>query len=421
MSVVSKTCSQVLNASDATLRINNSTVSATEDKCVDNFGSNCLQNSVENNCFVSKCNGIKETDDQTIGNCSSVTNNFTNREKVTQINGQNMCPINEKHRSDKHSKTKTNHMPSKSSIHSSNDINGDKTLDTVTNVNNCKVNGNDVKCEQNSHLSNDKNNNLTKARLDLADRSSEDCQRCDKATNSHLNCSENNLSDGLTNHKKTCCDASDTASVVSSDCKSLESKSESNSSQLSESMPKLIKQTSNHKPVSNSMCSKCRKKSVSNVRIQCKMDQYLSSRLQSLPPSISLSLLTPRVPLPAPDLLNLKYGKYYRVEHYPNGMAKVLHLYWDEIIQLTVEEKNELALEFLKESFREETPNVAKYVISIVHNAASNLPDLLEYFADAEPHLTVKAGVLGHSGSDIETTTMQAYRNNVSAHHLMID
>ena len=161
------------------------------------------------------------------------------------------------------------------------------------------------------------------------------------------------------------------------------------------------------------MCSKCRRKSVSNVRIQCKMNQYLSSRLQTFPPTISLSLLTPRLPLPAPDLLNLKYGKYYRVEHYPNGMAKVLHLYWDEIMHLNVEEKNELSLEFLKESFREETPNVAKYVISIVHNAASYLPDFLEYFAMSEPHLTVKAGVLGHSGSDIETTTMQAYRDNV--------
>jgi hypothetical protein len=143
------------------------------------------------------------------------------------------------------------------------------------------------------------------------------------------------------------------------------------------------------------------------------MDQYLSSRIESLPASISLSLLTPRLPLPASDLLNLKYGKYYRVEHHPNGMAKILHLYWDEIIHLSIDEKNELSQEFLKESFREETLNVAKYVISIVHNAASYLPDLLEWFAFHEPNLTVKAGVLGHSGSDIETTTMQAYRDNV--------
>ncbi|XP_054156062.1 uncharacterized protein LOC128954501 [Oppia nitens] len=173
------------------------------------------------------------------------------------------------------------------------------------------------------------------------------------------------------------------------------------------------KPQSHSKFMKSAMCSKCRRKSVSNVRIQCKMDQYLSSRLQTFPPTLSLSLQTPRLPLPAPDLLNLKYGKYYRVEHYPNGMAKVLHLYWDEIIHLTVDERDELAIEFLKESFREESTNVAKYVISIVHNAASTMPDLLEFFADSEPALTVKAGVLGHSGSDIETTTLQAYRDNV--------
>lgn len=327
-----------------------------------------------------------------------------------------MCPINEKH-----SKRKPNHLPSKSSIVSSTDTNGGQTLESIdsggkTNV--LRLNGNDVKCQQNL-LSNDDNNNLTKAMLDSCERSPEDRQTCDKSTDSEQNCQENNLSDSLTHHKQSSDDATDTASEVS-DCKFAVAKSESISSQISDSMPKLVKQTSNHKTISNSMCSKCRRKSVSNVRIQCKMDQYLSSRLQSLPPSISLSLLTPRLPLPAPDLLNLKYGKYYRVEHYPNGMAKVLHLYWDEIIHLTVEEKNEMALEFLKESFREEATNVAKYVISIVHNAASYMPDLLEYFADAEPHLTVKAGVLGHSGSDIETTTMQTYRDNVSLKHLII-
>lgn len=40
------------------------------------------------------------------------------------------------------------------------------------------------------------------------------------------------------------------------------------------------------------------------------------------------------------------------------------------------------------------------------------MPDLLEHMADIYPTLTVKNGVLGHK-SDIETTTMLQYRENV--------
>lgn len=178
-----------------------------------------------------------------------------------------------------------------------------------------------------------------------------------------------------------------------------------------------ISTNSSKQSKSSTMCSKCKRKSLSNVRIQCKMEQYLASKITSLPPSISLSLLTPRMPLPAHELSNLKYGKYYRVEEYPNGGGKSLHLYWDEMIRLTSEEMNELASEFLKESFREEQPNVAKYCISVVHNAASYMPDLLDWFADIHPNLVVKTGVLGHSESDIETTIMSSYRDQVQKNY----
>lgn len=51
--------------------------------------------------------------------------------------------------------------------------------------------------------------------------------------------------------------------------------------------------------------------------------------------------------------------------------------------------------------------------MAIVHNAACYMPDMLEYFADHQPNLTVKTGIIGHSGSDIETTTMAQYRDAV--------
>lgn len=164
-------------------------------------------------------------------------------------------------------------------------------------------------------------------------------------------------------------------------------------------------------------CSKCRKKTTSNVRIQCKMDQYLSSKLSSMRKELSLSFKIPRVPLPSNDLSHLRYAKFYRTEEHPNGGARILRLYWDEICGLPDQDLAELSIEFLKESFREEPIGVAKYSISIVHNAAYHMPDFLEYMADTQPSLVVKAGIIGCSGSDIETTTMSAYRESVAKNY----
>lgn len=120
----------------------------------------------------------------------------------------------------------------------------------------------------------------------------------------------------------------------------------------------------------------------------------------------------------APDLCHLKYGKFFRLEEHSNGGGKILRLYQDEISHLKPQDKLELAHEFLKEAFREEPIGAAKYTIAIVHNAASELPDLLEYFADEHPLLTVKTGLMGHSGSDIETTTMSSFRESVRKAYL---
>lgn len=54
--------------------------------------------------------------------------------------------------------------------------------------------------------------------------------------------------------------------------------------------------------------------------------------------------------------------------------------------------------------------------MGIVHNSANYLPDLLDYMAENYPSLTVKNGVLGRS-SDIETTTMSQYRDQVYKHY----
>lgn len=156
-----------------------------------------------------------------------------------------------------------------------------------------------------------------------------------------------------------------------------------------------------------------KKASYSNVRIQCKIDQYLAGKLNQLHDSVRLSILMPRIILPCSDLGHCKYERFFKVEEHPNGGARTLHMYYDEIAHFGPKEIEAIAREFLTEAFREESKGVAKYVLSIVHNAASYLPDLMEYFADSNPQLSVKMGLMGHSGSDIETTTMSAFRENV--------
>lgn len=162
------------------------------------------------------------------------------------------------------------------------------------------------------------------------------------------------------------------------------------------------------------LCSRCHQKIVPlrNVRIQCKKDQRqkLTSHIIT-GQGIALSLKIPRLPISS-DFKHLKYGKYMRLEVYPNGGASSLHLYWDEIAHLKEKEMEELAKEFLKETFYEEPSGVARYVMGIVHNAAHYLPDLLEYFSTNYPGLVVKTGVLGRQ-SDIETTTMAKFYEQV--------
>lgn len=175
-----------------------------------------------------------------------------------------------------------------------------------------------------------------------------------------------------------------------------------------------INKTGNHEIMNRPVKIEGKKKAnYSNVRIQCKIDQYMSCKLDQLDDSIRLSLLMPRLILPCSDLSHCKYERFYRVEEHPNGGAKTLHLYYDEIAHFNELEVEAIAREFLTEAFREESAGVAKYVLSIVHNAASYLPDLMEYFADSNPQLSVKMGVMGHSGSDVETTTMSNYRESV--------
>ncbi|CAL1292523.1 unnamed protein product [Larinioides sclopetarius] len=192
-------------------------------------------------------------------------------------------------------------------------------------------------------------------------------------------------------------------------------KSDLSKSKSSDDKDKGLKQSQKISSSSTSntgLCRRCRQKLTShrNVGIQCKRDRH-----DKVCEKVGVSQKIPRLPQGF-DMKHLKYGKYIRLEVYPNGGAALLHLYWDEICHLSPKELKCLAEEFLKETFLEEPYGVARYVMGIVHNAAEYVPDLLEHFADKYPNLVVKMGQLCRQ-SDIETTTMAKYCEQVHAHY----
>ncbi|XP_028135903.1 uncharacterized protein LOC114330688 isoform X1 [Diabrotica virgifera virgifera] len=117
-----------------------------------------------------------------------------------------------------------------------------------------------------------------------------------------------------------------------------------------------------------------------------------------------------------PEDKTLKYRKYYHIETHTNGGAKILRMYQDEIKHLSPSESKELANEFFKLAFQEDKDGWATFVVAVVHGGATYLPDILTYMAETYPTLTVKNGLLSKS-SDIETTTLANYHENVCKHY----
>lgn len=106
-----------------------------------------------------------------------------------------------------------------------------------------------------------------------------------------------------------------------------------------------------------------------------------------------------------------KFKRLMHVEQYSNGGGLVLHAYQKEVDELSDTEKAEFAKEYMDFVFGEPTEGVANCCMGIVHGAVSNMPDLIEHFADTYPNLTVKAGILGKS--DIETMSLSKYREQL--------
>ncbi|XP_019129462.1 lysine-specific demethylase 9 [Larimichthys crocea] len=106
------------------------------------------------------------------------------------------------------------------------------------------------------------------------------------------------------------------------------------------------------------------------------------------------------------------YGRFMHEERQANGGGLVLHAYADELACLSPAQMECFAQEFLELAFAEKPRGAASYALTVVHSAASYLPDFLDYFAFNFPNTPVKMEILGKK--DIETTTIANFHSQVS-------
>ena len=157
----------------------------------------------------------------------------------------------------------------------------------------------------------------------------------------------------------------------------------------------------------------------SSIGVQCRRDKnvekYVGFKAAATPARTKYAGFSMANPCPALGNSKYKYGHLMRVETYPNGFGKVLHMWQDELNGLDEKELEIVAKEFLVEAFREEDPDTesAVYCCAVVHDAARGLPDFLEYLADNHGSLTIKHGIIGHP-RDMETTSMKNYQERVA-------
>ncbi|VDD86454.1 unnamed protein product [Enterobius vermicularis] len=119
------------------------------------------------------------------------------------------------------------------------------------------------------------------------------------------------------------------------------------------------------------------------------------------------------VPQKSSETFSEKFTKYVRFETHPNGGATSLKVDWRVIEQNFDREEQRCFLEeFATIGLSENAHGKATYVMGIIENGSSHLPDFLQYFATKSPNLPVKVGSLTNK-QVVETTTLSQYYLNV--------
>ena len=107
-----------------------------------------------------------------------------------------------------------------------------------------------------------------------------------------------------------------------------------------------------------------------------------------------------------------EFRRFMHVERHRNGGALVLHAYQSEIDHMDPDTHHRFALAFLLEAFREEPKGVALYVMAIVHEAATYLPEFVGYLGEHHGDLVVKTGHLLRK-AEVTTTTAAEFAARV--------
>lgn len=112
------------------------------------------------------------------------------------------------------------------------------------------------------------------------------------------------------------------------------------------------------------------------------------------------------------DDSEMDMSSHIHVEKHPNGNACVLHIYQDDIADLPPSQTATLVQEFFDAVFSEDEEGHARYVMGIVHNAVSYMPEIVSYFKSQYPRMVIKMQSLGNKLA-IEAATVEDFAKRV--------
>ena len=105
-------------------------------------------------------------------------------------------------------------------------------------------------------------------------------------------------------------------------------------------------------------------------------------------------------------------SKFIKITTSPNGGASIVHIDYNEVKDLKEKYLEKLVDNFFRIVFEEKEEGVATHVMGVVHDAARNIPELLQYFCEMHPKHTIKTEVLGKK-KDIDSTCFLDYYKKV--------
>ena len=105
------------------------------------------------------------------------------------------------------------------------------------------------------------------------------------------------------------------------------------------------------------------------------------------------------------------FQRLIHVEEHPNGGATLIRSYYNDYLRLNSDDQP-FFIQYFFNLVYGEINGRAKYAISVLHDAARFLPDLIEYFSQNYPKMVVKTSNIFNS-KEVLTTTMGDYRNRV--------